>query len=336
MLFFLRWHRRKQRTTSTRSRRAATKKTAVKLQRAAFAALGNRRGRAHASAISAIEFSVFYKVAVQKVVASFIAAAPTRRGSQAGGVTGLHKTINHSALFENFNNFLFRGFARTALSLTQLSSSEYSATQLISARATRKTRGPRLITSASFIDAFGAKPLSLLRKRPLTVKFKPGYPRFFRKLRHDYITSHGLRFKYQHRLTTYLRRYRNLSNGAILNSAALSAVTMLVALKLASDGADAMRLVAGGIVFINGTQLRAGSVQLQVGDILQLRVTGGTYRGLLTKLLLQRAAAWRIAARLYRLKKSLISLESRRGSTQLRRDFIKPHLIRRGGLIQAY
>jgi len=291
MLFFLQWRGRNRRVSSVRPRRGATKKTSVILQHAGFAAFGNGRGTAFVGALNAIESAIFYKVAVQKRVASFIAASPARTDSQIGGMTGLHKTINHSALFENFNNFLFRGFARTALSLVQLTSSEYGAAQLISARTTHKTRRPQLITSAAFIDVFGAKPLSLLRKRPLTVKFKPGYPRFFRKLRHDYITSHGLRFKYQHRLTTYLKRYRNLSSGAILNSATLSATAMLVSLKLASDSADAAQLIARGLVFINGVLLCAGATQLQAGDIIQLSVTGGAYRGLLTRLLLQRAAA---------------------------------------------
>lgn len=124
-----------------------------------------------------------------------------------------------------------------------------------------------------FSGIFGIKTVLVNQRRLPKVQFKPGYGRFFRRLRLDYKQTNNLTLTYQKRLTVYLQRFKNLNNMEHMRVSTLSLKLVLVFTHFAPTLALAKQIISSGHVFLNARIIFHENYQLQAGDCLQFYVS---------------------------------------------------------------
>lgn len=110
------------------------------------------------------------------------------------------------------------------------------------------------------------------------IRFKPGYSRIWRRVRTAFKVVFFLKFRYQHRLTTYvmkneLSQTNSLSTpvNKIVNQENLVFI-LLMRCKFATDYVWSFELIQNNYVFINGFTVTNPNTSLIKGDFLQLLV----------------------------------------------------------------
>ena len=110
--------------------------------------------------------------------------------------------------------------------------------------------------------------------RVARIKFKPGYSRIWRRARSSFKRIMFLKFKYQHRLTTYLHKFErpHYSSNYCKNVSLVSLHTLLVRSRFAVDTFWGSELLSNDFVYLNSFLVTNPDTVLVKGDLLQLLV----------------------------------------------------------------
>ena len=102
------------------------------------------------------------------------------------------------------------------------------------------------------------------------IKFKPGYSRMWRTARSSLNQVLGLKFRYQHRLTTYLSRFAQLSSSVQSKLIDLKLKNLLIRSRFVFDSNTALSLLESKLVYVNGHLVTNPSLLLFMGDVIQI------------------------------------------------------------------
>jgi len=104
------------------------------------------------------------------------------------------------------------------------------------------------------------------------VKFKPGYMILWRNARTVLKQTMGLNFKYQHRLTNYLMRYRKFIRFSFYLNLEMQLHNIILKSRLVPDILTSNIFIENGLVFVNGLNCYNNTMQVYTGDFIQLIV----------------------------------------------------------------
>ena len=133
------------------------------------------------------------------------------------------------------------------------------------------------ISTKTFAELFGAYAVFYKGDRLKQIKFKPGYYRFFRRLRTDFEQSRNLKYRYQWKLTYYLARLNKMSNTLLIGSFDLELSNFLIRARFFTTVETAKNAILKGHVYILGKLCRAPTIQVQCHDVISLVCTYTTY-----------------------------------------------------------
>ena len=104
------------------------------------------------------------------------------------------------------------------------------------------------------------------------IRFKPGYMTLWRDVRSVLKDSLSLRFRYQHKLTNYLAKYKKFINFRTFLSLEMRLINVLVKSRLFNDLNLASIFIEYNLVYMNGLLCNNQNLQIFVGDFIQIIV----------------------------------------------------------------
>ena len=104
------------------------------------------------------------------------------------------------------------------------------------------------------------------------IRFKPGYMTLWRDVRSVLKDSLSLRFRYQHKLTNYLAKYKKFINFRTFLSLEMRLINVLVKSRLFNDLNLASIFIEYNLVYMNGILCNNQNLQVFVGDFIQIIV----------------------------------------------------------------
>ena len=102
------------------------------------------------------------------------------------------------------------------------------------------------------------------------IRFKPGYSRLWREARSSLNQVLDLRFRYQHRLTTYLSRFAQLSSSVQNKLLDLKLKNLLIQSRFVFDSNTALELLNNKLIYVNGHVVMNPNLLLFIGDVVQI------------------------------------------------------------------
>ena len=109
------------------------------------------------------------------------------------------------------------------------------------------------------------------------VRFKPGYSIIWREARQALKDNLSLKFRYQHRLTKYILKFRKIIKRKLLIVANLTFFNLALKTRFLPDFESTSVFFNNGLFCLNASPCINQSLQLFVGDIVQLIVTNKYY-----------------------------------------------------------
>lgn len=187
-------------------------------------------------------------------------------------------------IFQNFNKPLFSNLIDSLKSLT-------NADFFIHKKLSTKKWIPanKMIDYTLMIRKEGD---DLMIKR---VKFKPGYMVIWRAARSVLKETMNLNFRYQHRLTSYLSKYRKFSNFRFYMNLEMQLTNVLIKSRLLHDQFSVDLFLDSGLVYVNGQFCNDAKFQIYKGDFIQFIISAKYY--ILSRWLLSWIAKKRIRLR---------------------------------------
>lgn len=125
-------------------------------------------------------------------------------------------------------------------------------------------------------DSFSyTKPLkdSITQYSIKRIRFKPGYMNIWRKARTALKHALQLNFRYQHKLTKYLARFKKVIGDRFLIQKEMQLINILIKSRLIIDKATAITFLEHTLVFVNGVENTNAIFLLYAGDFIQLIVS---------------------------------------------------------------
>ncbi len=104
------------------------------------------------------------------------------------------------------------------------------------------------------------------------IKFKPGYMIMWRNARQVLKQSIGVNFRYQHRLTRYLSKFKKFINFKFFVNIEMQLINIIIRSRLVPDVLTGETIINNGIVYVNGYNCCNHFFQLYSGDFVQLIV----------------------------------------------------------------
>ena len=104
------------------------------------------------------------------------------------------------------------------------------------------------------------------------IRFKPGYMILWRDVRSTLKNSLALRFRYQHKLTNYLAKYKKFINFRTFLFLEMRLLNILIKSRLFNDLNLASIFVRCNLIYINGILCSNQNLQIFVGDFVQVIV----------------------------------------------------------------
>lgn len=101
------------------------------------------------------------------------------------------------------------------------------------------------------------------------VKFKPGYMIMWRNARQVLKQSIGVNFRYQHRLTRYLSKFKKFINFKFFVNIEMQLLNIIIRSRLVPDLLTGETIINNGIVYVNGYNCCNHFFQLYSGDFVQ-------------------------------------------------------------------
>ena len=165
------------------------------------------------------------------------------------------------------------------------------------------------------------KPLNL-NERVKRVRFKPGYSRIWRLARLELKNSLNLNFRYQHRLTRYLMRFKRCFNPSYSLSNDMKLINILIRSRLFPDNVFTNLYLSNGSIYLNGCICYDANQVITTYDFIQLVVSYKYY------ILYRWFLNWSIKQKTLLRKKAKAKLrrynfEDRRQRTNLLPNWIK-------------
>ena len=165
------------------------------------------------------------------------------------------------------------------------------------------------------------KPLNL-NERVRRVRFKPGYSRIWRLARLELKNSLNLNYRYQHRLTRYLMRFKRCFNPSYSLANDMKLVNILIRSRLFPDNVFTNLYLSNGSIYLNGSICYDANQVITTYDFIQLVVSYKYY------ILYRWFLNWSIKQKTLLRKKAKAKLrrynfEDRRQRTNLLPNWIK-------------
>jgi hypothetical protein len=104
------------------------------------------------------------------------------------------------------------------------------------------------------------------------IRFKPGYMTLWRDVRSVLKDSLSLRFRYQHKLTNYLAKYKKFINFRTFLSLEMRLINVLIKSRLFNDLNLASIFIEYNLIYMNGVLCNNQNLQVFVGDFIQIIV----------------------------------------------------------------
>lgn len=121
-----------------------------------------------------------------------------------------------------------------------------------------------------FWTSFSLEETDITIKR---VRFKPGYSVIWREARSVLKHNLNLRFKYQHRLTSYLSKFKKIVKTKLLTISELTLLQLVTRAKFFPDYAYSETSLKFGLVYVNATMCFNPNIQIFIGDFFQVIVS---------------------------------------------------------------
>lgn len=109
------------------------------------------------------------------------------------------------------------------------------------------------------------------------VRFKPGYSIIWREARTVLKSTLNVNFRYQHRLTKYLLKFRKIVNFKLALVGDMSFLSLLLKTKFFPDFTTSLFFFKSGLVFLNYAACTNENLQIFSGDFIQLAITNKYY-----------------------------------------------------------
>nr|QCU82621.1 ribosomal protein S4 [Pseudourostyla cristata] len=104
------------------------------------------------------------------------------------------------------------------------------------------------------------------------IKFKPGYIRIWKTARMVLQQIMRTKFRYQHRLTTFLSRHVNFIKHKLMLLFEMNLINILIQSKILNNKNFVLEFINSKLIFINGVECTNAYFQLYINDFIQLIV----------------------------------------------------------------
>jgi ribosomal protein S4 len=139
-----------------------------------------------------------------------------------------------------------------------------------------KRRSPRFtkIVKSKFLrDPRYFRKKKKFKFRIPQIRFKSGRARLWRRARTAVMQTLNVYFRYQHRLTKYLLKYRQLVHSQLIPFFEMRLLNLIIRSRLILDVLNTMAFIEAGLVFVNGKICLSRFFQLFINDVVQLIIS---------------------------------------------------------------
>lgn len=206
-------------------------------------------------------------------------------------------------------------FDSTALSVFNRASSHFS--NLLGARSSSLSWG-YFSGQFSYWKNFASEVPNINIRR---VRFKPGYMSQWRQARSVLKVSMNLKFRYQYRLTRYLSRYSKFIRFRTYAVLEMQLINVILRARFLPDKETVKTFLQNNLVFLNGAACANPTLQVFVGDFIQLVVSVKFY--ILSKWLLN----WTLKKRLRLRGVTKRKAAANASSDEKQRSRLIPHWV---------